>query len=391
MNKSIVQQTLQQTRRRKRPFNSDHNNICQVNDLANSLNEIYNIKQSIALKLALTLLVVSVFLLPLSIFIWKSAGFHLYYVLHILSVISAVALLIKNNKYSYRAEFAVTITILTLMAVLGTYNFGLNSGAIILLITVAILIFIGFSLKLAGIYFVLSLVALVILIMVQINDAILLTQDNLDDASSPALFVYISVLLSSIISCQLVLEYRKKLQNALFVIDKQSQEVKYLANHDYLTGLSSPRLAQEQLELTLNMAKRHEFDAAILYIDIDEFRVINDALGHDAGDHTLKEVAKRLKEIIRDTDIACRQGSDEFLVILHYPISREACDLVCKRLLSAFDARFAYEDHEIKINLSIGVAIYPDNGTTQFDLRSNADKAMHRSKANHKHHYTFAE
>ena len=225
MNKSIVQQTLQQTRRRKRPFNSDHNNICQVNDLANSLNEIYNIKQSIALKLALTLLVVSVFLLPLSIFIWKSAGFHLYYVLHILSVISAVALLIKNNKYSYRAEFAVTITILTLMAVLGTYNFGLNSGAIILLITVAILILIGFSLKLAGIYFVLSLVALVILIMVQINDAILLTQDNLDDASSPALFVYISVLLSSIISCQLVLEYRKKLQNALFVIDKQSQEV----------------------------------------------------------------------------------------------------------------------------------------------------------------------
>jgi diguanylate cyclase (GGDEF)-like protein len=107
--------------------------------------------------------------------------------------------------------------------------------------------------------------------------------------------------------------------------------------------------------------------------------------------NTLKEVAKRLKEIIRDTDIACRQESDEFLVILHYPISREPYDIFCKLLLAAFDTRFAYEDHEIKINNSIGVGLYPDNGTAQFDLRSSADKAMHESKASQKHHYIFAQ
>lgn len=374
------------------PFNRKYNNNnCQVNNLANSLNEIYNLKQSIALKLSFFLLIVSIALLPLSIYNWISNGFYLSYILHILSLAGAIVLLIKNNKYTYKAEFIVTVALLTLTAALNAYSLGLNSGTIALLIAATSMIFIGFSARITSIYTVSSAIFIAILITLQNNEAKVIVQAHNDLTPISDLSTYLSVIISCGIICLLLIEHRKKLQNALIAMDKQAQEVKYLANHDYLTGLSSPKLAQEQLELTLNMARRHEFKAAILYIDIDEFRVINDALGHDAGDHTLKEVAKRLKEIIRDTDIACRQGSDEFLVILHYPISREACDLVCKRLLSAFDARFNYEDHEIKINLSIGVAIYPDNGATQFDLRSSADKAMHETKANHKHHYTFAE
>jgi diguanylate cyclase (GGDEF)-like protein len=359
--------------------------------LANSLNEIYNIKQSIALKLALTLLLISILILPISILTWINNGFHLNYLLHIITVGGAAILLIKNNKYSYDAEFNVSIGVLTLVAAIGAYNFGLNSGVVALLIVGGALTFICLSIKMAVIYGVLSLVGLVILVMLQSHTSAVPMASQNDFVSLPALYTFLCVAVSCGVLCLLIFEHRKKLQNALAAIDKQNEEVKYLANHDYLTGLSSPRLAQEQLELTLNMARRHEFKAAILSIDIDEFRVINDALGHDAGDHTLKEVAKRLKDIIRDTDIACRQGGDEFLVILHYPISKEACDITCKRLLSAFDARFAYEDHELKINLSIGVAIYPDNGTTQLDLRSKANKAMHESKVFQKHHYTFAD
>lgn len=359
--------------------------------MATSLNEIYNLKQSIAFKLVVTLLVMSVIILPLSIFNWNNHGFHLNYVVHILTIIAAGVLLQRNDKYSYKPEFIVSISILTVIAGLGIYSLGFNSGTIALLIAGTTLTFICFSSKTTIIYFAATLASFILLTFLRGNISSFETINQNDFANSVNLFTYLSIILFSSILCLLLFEHRKRLQNALFLIEKQNQEVKYLSNHDYLTGLSSPRLAQEQLELTLSMSKRHNFKTAILYIDINDFKVINDALGHDAGDHALKVVAKRLQDIIRDTDIACRQGGDEFLVILHYPVSTDACEIICKRLLSAFDSRITYEDHEIKINLSIGVAIFPDHGTTQFDLRSSAAKAMQYSKENHKHNYTFAE
>ena len=113
-------------------------------------------------------------------------------------------------------------------------------------------------------------------------------------------------------------------------------------------------------------------------------------MGHDAGDFTLVQIADRLKDLIRDTDIACRQGGDEFLVILHYPVTREDCQHVCERLIAAFDSRIAYKEHQLKVSLSIGVSIYPDDGDNHEELRQKADKAMYRSKQKHKNSFEFA-
>lgn len=91
-------------------------------------------------------------------------------------------------------------------------------------------------------------------------------------------------------------------------------------------------------------------------LHIDKFRFINDALGHDAGDYALKEVAKRIRELIRVTAVACRQGDDEFSFILHVLVSLQSCDEICNKLIAAFVQRLHCTDNEIKINLSIGTA-----------------------------------
>lgn len=369
--------------------------------MSNSQKQEHKLKQIIATKLQLLALVINVLLLPLSIVSLYKSGFNNVYLVHFGFICVMTAVYYRSEKRNYWLDSSVVVMFLTLVCVFAFYKFGFYSAFFGLIATAAIIIFALHSRLLAAVYVVSFMILMLSVYAVSISfekpvvnfaDVTLFQThaSQLPFISHTLLNVFIVLVCFSFLYI-ILSELRRRLTQSLIHLDEKNDQVDYLANHDHLTGLSSPRLAQEQLELTLNMAKRHDFKAAILYIDIDEFRLINEALGHDAGDYALKEVAKRIKELIRDTDIACRQGGDEFLIILHYPVSKEACDLICKRLIAAFDSRFPYQDHEIKINLSIGVAIFPEHGNSQFELRTKADRAMQMSKSNHKHHFTFAQ
>ena len=354
------------------------------------------LKQRIAKQLLVATLAFCIILLPLTLLSLFQNGFSNIYLVHFVFITVATSILLKNTSANHWLESSIVVMFLTLICLISNYQFGWSSASIFLLGAAGLIIFALHTLKTVALYFLLLIILSTVLLSIGLSDAsfseLIAFKGQAPNTAPIWQFTAngSALLISFTFLTILIIETRKKLSKSLIHLDEKNEQVDYLANHDHLTGLSSPRLAQEQLELTLNMAKRHEFKAAILYIDIDDFRLINDALGHDAGDYALKEVAKRIKELIRDTDIACRQGGDEFLIILHYPVSKEACDLICKRLIAAFDSRFPYKDHEIKINLSIGVAIYPDHGSSQFELRTKADKAMHESKKNHKHNFLFA-
>ena len=346
-----------------------------------------------AVKLVLVVIVICILLLPVTILGWYSDGYDHIHLVHFVFLTVSAALYLRHSKLLYGIDIALVTMFLTFFMLIGVYEIGINGGLIALILACSLLLTYIYGAKVSIIHFAISLILVLVILFIKPSAVIFPYATQLPTESTYFLWSYsiIAVLISFIVVSTLLSETRKKFSETMFQLDKKVEEVNYLANHDHLTGLSSQRLAQEQLELTLNMAKRHEFKAAILYIDIDEFSLINDALGHDAGDYALKEVAKRIKELIRDTDIACRQGGDEFLVILHFPVSKEACDIICKRLIAAFDQRVPYNDHEIKINLSIGVAIFPEHGDSQFELRSKADKAMQHSKQNNKHSFTFAD
>ena len=171
---------------------------------------------------------------------------------------------------------------------------------------------------------------------------------------------------------------------------KMSEErIQFLAFHDTLTKLPNRRLAQDRMELAMAYADRLKAKTAVLFIDLDKFKAINDSLGHLAGDALLKGVANRLRECVRETETICRQGGDEFLIILSGMHDTDAISKVADKILERMAPAFNIDDHQIFTSLSIGVAVYPDDGDDFEVLVKAADTAMYHAKEAGRNTYRF--
>lgn len=167
------------------------------------------------------------------------------------------------------------------------------------------------------------------------------------------------------------------------------EKVSNLANHDALTNLPNLRLAREKLLSALSLSKRKGWMAAILFIDLDGFKEVNDSHGHEIGDKVLQEVAKRLVSSLRQADTVARIGGDEFLVIQTEVHHRFATANVAEKIVSTIAQPFIIDAIEIKIGASIGIALYPENGEDSKTLMKKADDAMYYTKRIGKNSYTF--
>ncbi|MCL7744104.1 diguanylate cyclase [Guyparkeria hydrothermalis] len=156
------------------------------------------------------------------------------------------------------------------------------------------------------------------------------------------------------------------------------------AHHDALTGLSNRVLLQERMSRAIKEARRHGDLLGLLYIDLDDFKPVNDVWGHDAGDHLLCEVANRMQSIMRETDTVSRLGGDEFAVLIARPTSRSDLDAVVDKLRVELDRPVVWRGHELRIKPSIGMAIYPDDGEAAEVLLKAADRAMYEEKRRRK-------
>jgi diguanylate cyclase (GGDEF)-like protein/PAS domain S-box-containing protein len=160
------------------------------------------------------------------------------------------------------------------------------------------------------------------------------------------------------------------------------EQLAYLAYHDPLTGLPNRVLVEEQLDLALARARRSDTAVALLFIDLDDFKTVNDRLGHAAGDQLLTAVASRLRGVLRDTDVLARQGGDEFLVLIadldNAPA--HAAEAVGAKLHEALTEPFVIAGAELRIAASIGVSVYPDDAADTEALLRHADAAMYRAK-----------
>ncbi|WP_300653083.1 EAL domain-containing protein [Pseudomonas sp.] len=155
----------------------------------------------------------------------------------------------------------------------------------------------------------------------------------------------------------------------------------YQAHHDSLTGLPNRLLFETRLHAALDEAQTDERQGAILFLDLDRFKHINDSLGHPVGDQLLKSIAIRLKQQLRDIDTVARLGGDEFIILLPGLHQSEDAKLVANKLLACFGLPFHIDDHEFHISASIGISLFPDDGQDVATLVKNADAAMYRSKA----------
>ncbi|MCK2089721.1 EAL domain-containing protein [Thauera aromatica] len=163
----------------------------------------------------------------------------------------------------------------------------------------------------------------------------------------------------------------------------------YLAHHDVLTGLPNRMLARDRLEQALALAARTQQRVALMFLDLDHFKIINDTLGHGVGDALLKSVATRLEGCVRRSDTVSRQGGDEFLIVLTALSELESVSRIATDILDAMAPGFEVDGHALACSFSIGIALYPDDGADFDTLLLKADTAMYHAKEAGRNAYRF--
>ena len=190
----------------------------------------------------------------------------------------------------------------------------------------------------------------------------------------------------------------KLAENVSFALDnfdridektKADRRIEYLASHDSLTGLPNRDMFNRLLHSAIETAWRPQWRFALLFIDLDRFKVINDSLGHEAGDALLVEIAGRLCKNLRSGDIVARLGGDEFVVILEHSIERDAIEAIARKLLAALDEPVQLSGLECQTSASIGIAMFPEHGSDADTLTKNADTAMYLAKEDGKNNFRF--
>ncbi|HYH41107.1 MAG TPA: EAL domain-containing protein [Burkholderiales bacterium] len=170
---------------------------------------------------------------------------------------------------------------------------------------------------------------------------------------------------------------------------RYQEELEHHVNHDALTGLANRHLLQDRLQQALFRANRRELSCAVMFLDLDHFKLVNDGLGHHVGDLLLKEVARELELVLRPEDTVARFGGDEFVLIATEVQSLAEVTEIAERIIARLCAPVALDGQEIAVSASLGVAIYPQDGETVDELLKNADAAMYHAKEGGRNAFSY--
>ncbi|MFZ2160659.1 MAG: diguanylate cyclase [Sideroxyarcus sp.] len=164
------------------------------------------------------------------------------------------------------------------------------------------------------------------------------------------------------------------------LIKEMQQKYQHLAHHDMLTGLPNRSLFADRLQQMLVQSKRSTTHGALIYLDLDKFKPVNDTLGHNIGDLVLMAIAQRLQAAVRESDTVARIGGDEFVVLLPVIETMLDASTVAEKIRLSLEQTFEVNGHKIQIGCSLGIAVYPEHGEDEISLMKNADTAMYQAK-----------
>jgi len=195
--------------------------------------------------------------------------------------------------------------------------------------------------------------------------------------------------------CSSLVTYRGKraiLSIARNITERKQMEeqIRHMANHDPLTALPTLRLANDRLDMAISEATRNNTMVAVLFLDLDDFKEVNDTFGHSAGDSVLKQVALRMLDCVRKADTVARIGGDEFLVIASGIHAPKDAALVAEKIIRVVPQPIMIDTKQIVVGVSIGIALFPDHSEDKEQLLELADEAMYMIKKSGKNGYRFA-
>ena len=180
-----------------------------------------------------------------------------------------------------------------------------------------------------------------------------------------------------------------QLQDEIYERLQAEQRVWHLAHHDPLTGLPNRSLLHDRLDQALTQAGRSRQRLAVMFLDLDRFKNINDTLGHAVGDLLLKHVAEHLRKAVRAVDTVSRLGGDEFVVVLHEIERPDDAAMVAEKIITSLAIAVTLEGHQLHATPSIGISVFPDDGVEAYELMKNADTAMYHAKASGRNNFQF--
>jgi diguanylate cyclase (GGDEF)-like protein len=337
--------------------------------------------------------IIAIFGVPTSVLRYITTGWLPLYNIHIILGLFVVTTYLLRNiiPYFYKSLFLVVLYFL--VGISGIFTLGHLGAGVWWLIMTAFLVSSLYSLK-AGIITLLIATILVITAgYLFINGILSINFDvniYLKDKTS-----WISLLIAASLMPFIVLQALASYQHATMAllnqVDQQKSLIHEMATHDQLTGLAILSQANENLLLAIKKAEISGNKVAIFFVDLDNFKAVNDDYGHDAGDEVLKEVAQRMLTHIKNKDTASRIGGDEFVLIFPEIDHLESVKIKAQNLIDEISKPYKYDDHTIYIGASIGISLYSDNGNDPKSLRILADKAMYTVKESGKKGYAFAK
>lgn len=175
-----------------------------------------------------------------------------------------------------------------------------------------------------------------------------------------------------------------------FIARKQAEhDLRFVATHDTLTALPNRTMFGERLSQALSQARRYNRRLAVLFVDLDGFKEVNDRYGHDAGDALLKEIAVRLRASLREGDVIGRIGGDEFVVLIEEYAEVAHLTMVAQKILDTVARPVTVRGHECRVTSSVGISVYPQDGKDSQALLRSADSAMYRAKEQGKNRFDF--
>jgi len=298
--------------------------------------------------------------------------------------ILGIVLLVTVFRYQLQTHLKVAVLILLSLSVAmaGQLALGLAAGGVFFLALAAVMLTLFCNRELFVLFGIIAIAYLALVGLGFVEGSLQPQAEFQLLMTSPSHWLAYGVGLTFflIVSAITMLNYRDTLLDLVSQVERQRDEIQHLANHDHLTGLPTLRLAEDRLEMALKRAHRTGQRAAVLFVDLDNFKMINDRYGHDAGDRCLCEVSDRMSKVVRTEDTVARIGGDEFLVIVDRLPSLERAHGVAESLLNALQQPVNCAGENLLVSASIGVAVYPDHAVSAEKLRYEADKAMYRAK-----------
>ena len=336
-------------------------------------------------------LAISSVAVPLSVSRVSSTGWLAVYSLHVAVFATLVVGYIFRARLSHQSKLAMLTICLMFVGGWGMLRFGLLGSGVWFFAIAAILAGVSHSGRVGTAIFMGSVLFLSICGYGFATGQLLLDFDVIGYATSPHSWVLL-ILVSSFMPALVLIafgHYQRMLVALALDMERQRDLIAEEALYDELTRLPRRQLLYDRMQMALRRAKRHGAKSAVLFIDLDDFKRVNDVHGHHAGDHVLVEVADRMRESLRADDTVARLGGDEFVVILSDLTHYADAEGVAAKLVQRVREPIEYRGLELGVGASVGIALLPLDGETIEEIMERSDQAMYRSKKGGKGRISF--